>query len=551
MAVTLHTAAEVRSLEHRLARDHGLDAATLMQRAGEALQRCIGAHWPEARRILILAGRGNNGGDGYVLARLWHAQGGRFQAQVAALADPASDPARAAFACWRGMRGETRPWQPGDALPQADLIVDALFGIGLSRPLDGAAAALVRAANDHGAPILAVDVPSGLDADSGHVSGAVIRATRTLCLLARKRGLYTGSAPDVRGALQFDDLGVAAFACGDAGVSCGANVGSDLDPVADAGTIAGAGSVAAAFNANDSANVAADVNAAGGAIVDGHTAADTRSSRACMLLEREDLRRLLPPRRRAAHKGHHGHVLVVGGDAGMSGAIRLAGEASMRAGAGWTSLATRAEHAGTVALHRPELMVHGVEDANALAPMLARADVVAAGPGMGQGDWARSMFDAVIASGMRAVLDADALNLLAASPRKLPDAAVLTPHPGEAARLLGCEVAAIERDRFAAARALAQRHRAVVVLKGAGTLVDDGERCAVCPFGNPGMATAGMGDVLTGIIAALLAQGLAPFDAATAGVLAHALAGDAAASDGERGLVAGDVIPRLRQIVNP
>jgi NAD(P)H-hydrate epimerase len=495
MSLPVHTVEEVRALEAALARDHDLSPALLMARAGTALLRCLRANWPEARRVLIVAGTGNNGGDGYVLARLLKERGG-IDVQVVASGDARAEPALAAVTAWRNAGGETGSWSAGTKLPLTDLIVDALFGIGLSRPPDAMPAALIEALNAHGAPILAVDVPSGIDADSGAAPGVAVRAARTLCLLARKRGLHTGIAVDHAGAISFDALNVP-------------EVGID-----------------------DTAIIGA--SATGG-----------------RLLQRSDMTRWLPPRRRNAHKGDHGHVLIVGGDAGMSGAVRLAGCAALRSGAGWVSVATRAAHTDVLTTDRPEMMVHGVEDAPALAPLLARADAIAVGPGMGQGAWAQSMFERVLHAHSTIVVDADALNLLAKSPRSLGRRAVLTPHPGEAARLLGCETRQVEADRLGAARSLARRFEAVVVLKGAGTLIDDGERCFICPYGNPGMASGGMGDALAGVIAAFVGQGLPLFDAACVAVLAHALAGDAAAVTGERGLLAGDLIERLRDVVNP
>ncbi|MCK9488695.1 MAG: NAD(P)H-hydrate dehydratase [Xanthomonadales bacterium] len=501
----LLTAAQVRQLETGLADRHGLTPETLMQRAGQALHDELRRHWPDARRVLVLAGAGNNGGDGYVLARLLRAEA--CQVTVVALAPAGAEPAASQARAWREAGGEIVDWsESGGALPAADVIVDALFGIGLARPLEGVAAALIQACNQAGAPVLAVDVASGLDADTGAVATVAVHAQRTLCLLARKRGLYTGQAADHVGSIGFDDL-----AC--------------------TGLIAG-------FVDQLEANVPAP-----------------------SLLAAAELAHWLPARRRSAHKGDHGHVLIIGGDIGMGGAVRIAGTAALRAGAGWCSVATRQEHAGVLAPDRPELMVHGIEDGEALAGLIARASVIALGPGLGRGDWSRRLLDRCLsqasADGKPLLLDADALNLLAdgaidtSTENWRPGTAVLTPHPGEAARLLGVTVAAIEADRYAAVRELARRYRCVAVLKGAGTLVDDGRQCRVCAHGNPGMASAGMGDALSGIIAALLGQGLAPFDAASAGVLAHALAGDHAAGAGERGLLAADLIDCLRHVVNP
>lgn len=485
MSEPLFRAADVRDLEARLAAAHGLPPSVLMQRAGAALLEQVRCHWPEARHVLVLAGTGNNGGDGYVLARLLRERGVRVRVV-------ATGPARAAEAAdaagiWREAGGTTQIWDGSLPLPSAELVVDALLGIGLRRAPDAGTAALIEAVNAAAVPVLSVDLPSGLDGDSGHAPGAVLRASRTLCLLARKRGLHTGRACDQVGALAFDDL--------------------------------------------DAPHESLDIDA--------------------WLLDRDDLGARLPRRRPGTHKGEQGHVLVIGGDAGMSGAVRLAGVAALRSGAGRVSVASRGEHVALIAAGRPELMVHGVEDAGALAPLLQRADVLALGPGLGQGDWSRTVFEASLAGDRPAVVDADALNLLARAPRDLGRHRVITPHPGEAARLLGVDTASIEADRFAAARELARRYGCVAVLKGAGTLIDDGEHTWVCPFGNPGMASAGMGDALTGIIAAMLGQGVAPADAACAGVLAHALAGDRAAGSMPRGLIASDVIGQLRAVLNP
>jgi len=266
----------------------------------------------------------------------------------------------------------------------------------------------------------------------------------------------------------------------------------------------------------------------------------------------EALRGWLPPRRRDAHKGDHGHVLCIGGESGAGGAVVLCAQAALRCGAGLVSVATRAAHVPALLARQPEAMAHAVEAAPALAPLLARADVVAVGPGLGQGAWGRAMLEAALGCGKPLVLDADALNLLAASPRALPADAVLTPHPGEAARLLGSDVAAVQSDREGAARVLAERLGAVVVLKGAGSLVAAPARePRLVRAGNPGMATGGMGDVLTGVVAALRAQGLDAFDAASCGALLHAHAGDLAARDGERGLLPTDLLPWLRRCANP
>jgi len=259
----------------------------------------------------------------------------------------------------------------------------------------------------------------------------------------------------------------------------------------------------------------------------------------------------LSPRARESNKGDFGHVLVVGGGPGMSGAARLCAEAALRAGAGRVSLATHPDHAALISAARPELMSHGVSDADELKALLEKADVIAFGPGLGQSDWARELFAVVAASEQAAVWDADGLNLLAMAPDTC-EHRVITPHPGEAATLLAMDTAAIQADRPLAIEALAGKYGGVAVLKGAGTLVSaESGAPFICTAGNPGMAAAGMGDVLTGIIAALIGQGLSLSAAAKAGVELHARAGDVAAAAGERGMLASDLIDALRSVVNP
>ena len=477
----LYRTQQVRAIE-QAAIAGGIAAAALMECAATAAWQLLQRRWPQARRINVLVGPGDNGGDGLWLAALVR-QAGR-PVGVCELAPAAARSAATAQARALAQQAGVTLADAPDRLPDADLHVDALFGIGLSRPLQGLAARWIAALNAQRAPVLALDVPSGLDADTGAAPGEAVRATATLSFVAWKRGLFTGRARALCGELMLDALGLAR---------------------------------------------------------DGAVRPD-----AWLLAPPR-----LPPRARDAHKGACGHVLVIGGSQGFAGAARLAGEAALRSGAGLVSLATCAAHAAAITAQRPELMVHAVESAGQLAPLLARASVLAVGPGLGQSAWAEALLAAALAGGTPLLLDADALNLLARAPRPLPSGCVLTPHPGEAARLLACEVKTIEADRFGAARALGERYGAVVVLKGAGTLVaaPDG-RVEVCPQGNPGMASGGMGDVLTGVIAALRAQGLSAWDAARLGVSLHARAGDAAAAQGERGLIASDLFAPLRALVN-
>ncbi|MDZ5604264.1 NAD(P)H-hydrate dehydratase [Pseudomonas sp. RP23018S] len=257
----------------------------------------------------------------------------------------------------------------------------------------------------------------------------------------------------------------------------------------------------------------------------------------------------LAPRPPDAHKGAFGHVLVVGGDLGTGGSVLLSAEAALRCGAGLVSVATRPEHVSASLARLPETMCLGVESANQLMTVLERASVLVVGPGLGQTAWGRSLLSVVARSEQAQVWDADALNLLADHPLAMPAGSILTPHPGEAGRLLGMSTEAVQADRPWAARTLARRHASHCVLKGAGTLIaaPDGE-LAVCNRGHSAMAGAGFGDVLTGVLAALLAQGLAPWQAATLGVWLHACAGERLGPRG-RGLAASDVIPVIRELL--
>jgi NAD(P)H-hydrate epimerase len=348
---------------------------------------------------------------------------------------------------------------------------------------------MIEAVNASGRPVVAVDVPSGLHADSGAVLGVATRAALTVTFIGRKLGHHLGAGPEHVGHVVFDALQV---------------------PV--------------------------------------ETYALAKP--AARLLGEGDVLEALPRRHRLAHKGEHGHVLVIGGGPGMPGAARLAGEAALRSGAGLVTLAVHPENTGVVAA-RPELMCVAAGSRADLTAALSRATVVAVGPGLGQSAWAREMFEAALACGAPSVVDADALNLLAAAPRR-NDQWVLTPHPGEAARLLGTTGAAVQADRLGASAQLQDRFGGTVVLKGAGSIVHGGGGVPhICDRGNPGMATGGMGDVLTGLIAGIAAQCTSLDLAARAGVFVHAQAGDLAARRGERGLLASDVLEQVRACVNP
>ncbi|MDO5611155.1 MAG: NAD(P)H-hydrate dehydratase [Pseudomonadota bacterium] len=476
----LYDNAALRALERRAQHLAGIDETTLMRRAGLAAWRCVLREFAGPRRLLVLCGPGNNGGDGWVLA-LHALQSGL---DVCAVHLPEHSP-RTVLATrmaeeYRAAGGRIDVFS--GTLPAADVIVDAIFGIGLNRAPDAASSELIAKANAAGVPILALDVPSGANAERGDVPGQAIVAQHTVQFIAAHAGLYTGAARDRAGALSLATLDVPA-ACFDG-----------LVPLA-----------------------------------------------------RLQAKPSLPPRPLDSHKGRFGHGLVIGGDAGMGGAALLASEAALRSGIGLISVATRAAHLPAFIARRPEAMAHAADDLATMPALIAAADAVAIGPGLGQGDWARQLLAGVAESHKPCVIDADALNLFAAAPFALPPQAVLTPHPGEAARLLGSDVAGIQSDRFAAANTLAERHRCSVILKGSGTIITaPGRSARVLGNGNPGMASGGMGDALTGVVLALLARGFAAFEAAAIGAWLHGDAGDRAANAGQAGLLATDLIEQLR-----
>ncbi len=489
LPLRLYSVAQVRALDAR-AIAGGVPGYALMKRAGEAALRTLRSRWPRALRVVIVAGGGNNGGDGYVLARFAQAAG--LEALVLAAVPPErlKGDARSAGDDFIASGGHVLAFDPAH-LVSGDVIVDALLGTGLTEPVRGELAHVIAAMNSSGRPVLALDLPSGIDGDTGAVLGAAVRADSTITFVALKSGLFLGEGRELCGRLTFDDLEVEVPA------------GEEFQP---------------------------------------------RFERLC----EEDITQALPRRRREAHKGEFGRVLIVGGGPGMPGAVRLAGEAALRVGAGLVNIATLAENVAAVVGSRPELICHAVATPSDIAPLLAAADVVALGPGLGRGAWSRAMFVSALAAGKPLIIDADALNLLADFGERPPPGAILTPHPGEAGRLLRTDSTTVQADRLAALEGLLALGAGVAVLKGAGTLIGaPGRTPALCERGNPGMAAPGMGDVLTGAIAGLLAQTRDALIAARAGVLVHALAGDEIARlSGERGILALEVAEALTRWAN-
>ncbi len=485
----IYLSGEIREIE-RLAQARA-GAAPLMPLAGlaaaEYARELLGEN---GKKVLVLAGPGNNGGDAFELAT--HLKRWFYRVELVFAGDEhqLSEDALAALRKWRECGGSTYAAPPAALRP--DLVVDGLFGIGLARALEGGYAELIAGINRLPGPKLALDIASGINADTGAVMGTALRATHTITFIALKPGLLTLDGPDYCGEIRLADLGL------------------DVHAMLDA-----KGATTAA----------------------------------------ECVRLALTPRPRNFHKGRAGSVGVLGGANGMVGAAVLAGRAALKLGAGKVFLGLLTDDPPTLDYGQPELMLRTPRE-------LLEAGIIAAfaiGPGMGTVKSAEQLLREVLDASAPLVLDADALNLIAASKTlqaRLPKRsapAVLTPHPAEAARLLGCSTESVQKDRLRAALELAQRYRASVVLKGNGSIISSPDGSwRINTTGNPGMAAAGMGDVLAGMIAALLAQGSGASAAAAAAVWLHGAAADTLVRDGAGpvGISAGELIEPARALLN-
>src|SRR5467141_658974 len=486
-ALPIYTTPAMRKLEELAAPASG----TLMERAGAAAAEFARSLCSDtAKAVLVVAGPGNNGGDAFEVAA--HLKRWFFRVSVVFCGERGKLPkdAQAALAKWEAAGGGLEKDIPGDT--RFDLAVDGLFGTGLTRPLAGTHAALVGKLNALGAAILALDGPSGINADTGAVMGCAVHASHTISFIAHKPGLLTLDGPEHCGELKLDALGIDPMKL--------------LEPEG-------------------------------------------------MLLDADILERAITPRPRNFHKGQAGSVGVLGGAAGMVGAALIAGRAALKCGAGRVYLGLLTPHPPCVDDVQPELMLRKPKE------LFERgfASVLVAGPGMGLADSTRKLLAAALATPVPIILDADALNLIAANRalastlRKRSVSTIMTPHPAEAARLFGRATHEVQADRVSSARRLAQQFHCSIVLKGNGSVIaaPDG-KFWINPSGNPGMASAGMGDALSGMIGALVAQGTEPLRALLAGVYLHGAAADALVVSGlgPAGITASEVIDRARVLLN-
>ena len=490
----LYNSKSVRQLDRLAIQQLAIPSIVLMKRAGRAAFDELLDAWGTPSLITVFCGSGNNAGDGYIVAALAAEKG--IAARVIELAAQEKLSADAALARdYSANAGVSLGAFSADIDLDEGVVVDALLGTGFQQPVRERYADAIHCINNAALPVLSIDLPSGLCSDTGSAADAAVKADISVTFIAAKQGMFSGRGPAL----------------------CGEIIYHSLD-------------------------------------IDEQLFLQQPCSSALMNLD--DLLECFPDRDADAYKNQFGHAMVIGGDHGYGGAGLMAAESALRTGAGLVSVATRPEHVAAILARQPEIMVSGIISGQELEPLLDKPTVLVVGPGLGRSPWSEQLLQKAVASGLPMVVDADALNIIAEG-RVVPNPDgsrwVMTPHPAEAARLLNISVAEVQADRFSAVRQLQKKFNAVVLLKGAGTLIASGDSdlLHVCPYGNPSMATAGMGDMLSGIIGGLLAQGLAPSQAAQLGCCLHSAAADLAVEErGARGLAATDISVFITAILN-
>lgn len=484
----VYSTEQIREIEHIAITQHGIAGYDLMQQAGQSAFTALREHFPQARKIIVITGVGNNAGDGYIVARLALEAG--FDCQVMPLGATESLPGDAAKAQHYFIsHDKASEITYEEDLSQYDLIVDAILGTGIKRAVSGMYATTIDHINAANTAVMSLDVPSGLNADTGKIFAHAVKADLCITFIGLKSGLLTGLARSHIKHLSLAPLDIAP------------DISNKVNPL-------------------------------------GATIADSIR------------KQLLPTRSATSYKGTFGHVLVIGGNRGYPNAARLAGEAAARVGAGLVSVMTHPDSVSPIAAGCSSLMVIGSEDTHALNDLLKHVTTIIIGPGLGRDTWAKKMFARVIGSKIPMIMDADALHWLSQNPGKHPHS-ILTPHPGEAAKLLSCATDDIESDRINAALTINEQYQGITVLKGAGTLICNGQQLHFCTSGNESLATGGTGDILSGIIGGLVAQGIPLEEAATCGVHIHAQASEVVSSQGTRGILASDLFPAIYSLVNP
>ncbi|MEA3406011.1 MAG: NAD(P)H-hydrate dehydratase [Pseudomonadota bacterium] len=482
--IEFYTAQQSQAIDHYAIHQANIPSLLLMKRAGLFSYETLLTHYPKTKKLLIVCGTGNNGGDGFVVAQLALMAGIEVDIVLTGKTETLKNEALLAFQEVKQLGVKTSPF-PTDCLNEYDVIIDALFGTGLDREITGDIAHWIEQINAVKTPVLALDIPSGLDANTGQILGTAIKAERTCTFITQKPGLYQFNGADYCGKVHYSNL---------------------------------------------------------------YLSPEVLHSQAPIAINHPLKHWLnqLPKRPENSHKGSTGSVCLIGGDQHMMGAIQMAGLASLKVGTGLVKVITHPEHGIALTQALPELMCYSPEE---LEQQVKQTKVIAIGPGLGLTEWGKNLFKESLNQPQPKVFDADALTLLSQQPQQQTNW-VLTPHPGEAARLLNTTTETIQQDRITAIKAIQKQYGGVVVLKGNASLIYDGKHLEMCLAGNPGMATGGMGDVLTGTIAGLIAQGMPLFKATCLGVNLHAHAGDIIAQQkGQHGLLPTELASTLSQLM--
>lgn len=481
----LYTTQSTQAIERFAIDQQNIPGLLLMKRAAYFSYQTLREHYPDTHHVLVICGTGNNGGDGFALAQYAHIDGCNVSIALLGSQDRIKGDAQTCLQECLAL-GLSPQLFDSALLKNADTIVDAVFGTGLNQPVTGEYAEIFESLNETHTPILALDIPSGLQADTGNILGTAIRASHTCTFITHKPGLYTYLGSETAGKIHFSPL----------------------------------------FLNQDSYS--------------GHFPIAESHSLKYWLNQ-------LPKMHPSSHKGTRGTLLLVGGNHHMMGAIQLAGLAALTTGAGLVKIITQPDHLTALTQAQPELMAYTQTEFEQQAES---AKVISIGPGLDQDTWAVNLFNETLTKTQPKVIDADALNLLAKSPQKQTNW-ILTPHPGEAGRLLGISTEAVQSNRFDAIKQLQQKYGGVIVLKGNGTLVYDGNQMELCTAGNAGMAVGGMGDVLTGTITSLVAQGMDLYTAACLGVSLHAHSGDTLANQkSQAGVIPSDLALVMSQLLS-
>ena len=494
--IKLYSAEATRKLDAIAINEFKIPGYELMKRAGKATFNHLQNTYPLAKEILICCGAGNNAGDGYVIAKLARLAGLNVKVISLVDVDKLKGDAKLAWQDWNSQGLQLSPFSD-KLLQQSDVIVDAILGTGLKRQVAGEWANLIEAINMSGKPVISVDIPSGLCPDTGSIAAHAVKASSTMTFITLKKGMFTHLGVDYCGEVLFDKLSLPS------GVY-------------------------------------------------------KRQDEQARLLDWQYLKRQLKARNASSHKHQLGHVFILGGDKGMPGAIRMAAEAALRSGAGLVTVVSHKEHTGVLLAGRPELMLSDSDNGHVSSELLSNASSIVIGPGLTDSLWSQNLLSSALECSAAKVIDAGALRLLSVEDGPRNDW-VLTPHAGEAAALLtdhegekeSLNASAVQESRFTSVEMLQLKYGGHIVLKGAGSLLlSPDELIQLCPYGNPGMASAGMGDVLSGLVGSLIAQGYELSLASNLAVCIHSMAGDMAAADGQTGLLASDLFPYIRQLMN-